>query len=87
MRFNKAIEYIISRSVISNNSSELLYNTIVLKDREKDLLLVFATVARHLLKGKEGLLLLLVICSEVCHNSQEEYLIRRGPDIIRDVNS
>ena len=69
IRFNKATKYIIKNGIISNKGSELPYNTVVFKDQEKDHSLIFATVARYLLKGKESLLLLLVVCSKVCHNS------------------
>ena len=42
-----------------------MYNTVILKDRKKDRELVFFTIARHLLKSKKGLLLLLVVQSKV----------------------
>ena len=69
IRFNKVTKYIIKSGIISNKGSELLYDIVVFKDQKKDRLLIFVIVARYLLKGKEGLLLFLVICSKVYHNS------------------
>ena len=69
IRFNKAIRYIIKNGIINNKGSKLLYNTVIFKDLKKDRLLIFITVTKYLLKGKEGLLLLLIMCSKVYHNN------------------
>jgi len=46
---NRTAKDIVWRSVISYNSSKLLLNVVILKDREKDRELVVSAVARHLL--------------------------------------
>jgi hypothetical protein len=65
MGFNHTIEDVVWGSVISYNSSKLICNAIILKDREKDRELVFSTMARHLLESKKSLLLLLIIRGKV----------------------
>jgi hypothetical protein len=72
--------------VVGDNSSKLLYNAIIFKDRKKNRELVFSTMARHLLEGKKGLLLLLIIRGKVCANCQEKPSIWGGPNIKRDMN-
>jgi len=36
MGFNKATKNVIRRGIISDNSTKLLYNAVILKDREKN---------------------------------------------------
>jgi hypothetical protein len=42
-----------------------VYNAVILKDKEKDKELVFSAMAKHLLKSKKSLLLLLVVQGKV----------------------
>jgi hypothetical protein len=49
---DRTIEDVIWRGVVSYNSSKLVYNTVILQDREKDRELVFATMAKDLLESK-----------------------------------
>ncbi len=65
MGFNRMIKDVIWGSVIKYNSSKLLYDTVILKDREKDRELIFFTIIKHLLKNKKGLLFLLIIQNKV----------------------
>ena len=65
MGFNRTTEDVVWGSIISYNSYKLVYNAVILKDREKDRELVFSTMARHLLESKESLLLLLVVRGKV----------------------
>jgi hypothetical protein len=52
-----------------------VYNAIILKDKEKDRKLVFFAIAKHLLKSKEGLLLLLVVRGKVGANYKKKLSI------------
>jgi hypothetical protein len=63
--FNRTTEDVIWGSVVGYNSSKLVCNAIILKDRKKDRELVFSAMARHLLESKKGLLLLLVVRGKV----------------------
>jgi len=49
MLLNYTTKDVVWRSVISYNSSKLLLNVVILKDREKDRELVFSTMTKHLL--------------------------------------
>ena len=86
MGFNRTIKHVIWGSVISYNSSKLLHDAVMLKDREKNRELVFSAIIRYLLKSKKGLLLLLVVRDKVGADCEEKLSIWGGPDIKRDVD-
>jgi len=46
---NRTTKDVVWEGVVSYNSSKLLLNPVILKDREKDRELVISTMARHLL--------------------------------------
>jgi len=68
MGLDKTIKNVIWGGIISNNNFKLSYNVVILKDRKKNRKLVFFIMARHLLKDKIGLLLLLIVRSKVYTN-------------------
>ena len=68
MLLNCTTKDVIWRGVVSYNSSKLLLNTIILKDKAKDKELVFSAIAKHLLQSKKGLLLLLLVRGKVRAN-------------------
>ncbi len=86
MGFNRTIKHVIWGSVISYNSSKLLHDAVMLKDREKNRELVFSAIIRYLLKSKKGLLLLLIIQNKVGADYEKKPSIWGGPDIKRDIN-
>ena len=65
MGFNKATKNVIRRGIISDNSTKLLYNAIILKDREKNWKLGFFIIVRDYLEGEKGLLPLLIVRNKV----------------------
>ena len=65
MGFNKATKNVIRRGIISDNSTKLLYNAIILKDKEKNWKLGFFTIIRDYLEGEKGLLPLLIVRNKV----------------------
>jgi len=65
MGFNKATKNVIRRGIISDNSTKLLYNAIILKDREKNWKLGFFIIVRDYLEGEKGLLPLLIVYNKV----------------------
>jgi hypothetical protein len=65
MDFNCTTKDVVWGSVVSYNSSKLVYNAVILKDKEKDRELVFSAMAKHLLESKKSLLLLLVVQGKV----------------------
>jgi hypothetical protein len=68
-------------SIVSNNSPELSYDAVILKNWKKDIKLVLTAIAKYRTKGKEGLLSLEKICSIMCTNCQKKVLIRGGLNI------
>jgi hypothetical protein len=54
--FNDLIKCVVWTSIIGNNSPKFSYNTIILKDRKKDIKLVLTAMASYRTKGKKGLL-------------------------------
>src|ERR1700722_1619831 len=73
---------IICTSIITHNSSKLVKNAIVLKDRKKSCKLIISTMAFHYRKANKSFnMLLLKMIYTVCNNSKQKVLIWRGPDI------
>ena len=64
--FNNLTKCVVWTSIISNNSPELLYDVVILKDWKKDIKLVLTTMASYRTKGKEGLLSLKEMCGVIC---------------------
>jgi hypothetical protein len=64
--FNNLTKCIIWTSIIGNNSPELSYDAVILKDRQKDIKLVLTAMASYCTKGKKGLLSLKEMCGVMC---------------------
>jgi hypothetical protein len=69
MSFYYIIEYIVRTSIITYNSPKLFYNTIILKDREKNSKLLLSSIVCYYTKYKEGLPKLLLIINKIDNNS------------------
>ena len=65
MLLNYTTEDVIWGGVVNYNSSKLLLNIVILKDREKDRELIFSIIAKHLLQSKKNLFLLLIVRGKV----------------------
>src|ERR1700722_20137607 len=67
---------IICASIITYNSSKLVKNAIVLKDRKKSCKLIISTIAFYYRKANKSLdMLLLKMIYIVCNNSKQKVLI------------
>jgi hypothetical protein len=86
MGFNRTTKDVIWGSVISYNSSKLVHDAVILKDRKKDRELIFSAIIRHLLESKKGLLLFLIVRDKVSADCEKKSSIWEGPDIKRDMN-
>ena len=86
MGFNRTTKDVIWGSVVSYNSSKLLHDTVILKNRKKNRKLVFSAIARHFLESKKGLLFLLIVRGKVGADCEEKPSIWGGPDIKKDVD-
>jgi hypothetical protein len=66
MIFNNLTKCVVWTSIIGNNSPEFSYDTVILKNRKKDIKLVLTAMASYRTKGKEGLLSLQEMCGVMC---------------------
>jgi hypothetical protein len=65
MGFNRTTKDVIWGSVVSYNSSKLLHDAVILKNKKKNRELIFSAMARHFLKSKKGFLLFLIVQNKV----------------------
>jgi hypothetical protein len=86
MGFNRTIKNVIWNSVINYNSSKLLHDAVILKDREKDRELIFSVIIKYLLESKKGLLLFLIVRNKVGADYKEKSSIWGNSDIKKDVD-
>jgi hypothetical protein len=86
MGFNRTIKDVIWGSVVSYNSSQLLHDAVILKDREKNKELIFSVMIRYLLKSKKDLLLFLIVRGKVGADCEKKLSIWRDPNIKRNID-
>ena len=67
--FYYSIKGIVYTSIITNNSPKLLYNTIILKDKEKNRKLLVSTMVYYCTKYNKSLVILFKTVNKVYYNS------------------
>ena len=72
---NYIIEDVIYARIIANNSSNLLYNTIILENRKEGSLLITSAVAGYYRKCKENIKMPLLYVDKISANSKEKMII------------
>jgi hypothetical protein len=60
---------IVCTSIITNDSPKLLYNAIILKDKEKNRKLLVSTIVCYCTKCNKSLKILFKTINKVCYNS------------------
>jgi len=83
---NRIIEDVIYARIIANNSSNLLYNTIILENRKESSLLMISAIARYCRKCKKNIKMPLLYVNKISANGKEKIIIWRRPDIHRKMN-
>ena len=81
------IECIIYYRVISNNSSELSKNPVLLQQQKESNLLLVSAISYYRTKSKKSFYPLLLTINKVGANSKEKVVIQRGLDINREINT
>ena len=76
MFLDRTAKDVIQGGVVSYDSSKLLFNIVILKDREKDQELVVSTMAKHLLQSKKGFLLLMFVRGKVGVDREDKLSIQ-----------
>ena len=72
---NYTIKDVICARIITNNGSNLLYNTIILKNKKEDSLLITSTMAKYYRKYKENIKMPLLYINKISANSKEKTII------------
>jgi hypothetical protein len=72
---NRTIEDVIYARIIANNSSNLLYNTVILKNRKEGSLLMTSAIAGYYRKYKENIKIPLSYINKIGVNSKEKIII------------
>jgi len=72
---NYIIKDVICARIIANNSSNLSYNTIILKNRKEGSLLMISAIARYYRKCKENIKMPLLYVNKMSANGKEKIII------------
>ena len=80
-------EFIICSIVIKYNSTQLLYNPVVLKYWKESILLLVFIMRGYRTKAKKSIYKLFLAINKIAINYKKKMIIWRGPDINREVNT
>ena len=72
---NYIIEDVIYARIIANNSSNLLYNTVILENRKEGSPLITSTIAGYYRKYKENIKMPLLYINKMSANGKEKIII------------
>jgi hypothetical protein len=86
MGFNRTTKDVIWDNVISYNSSKLMHDAVIPKNRKKNRKLIFSAMARHLSKSKKGLLLFLIVRNKMGADCEKKLSIWGDPNIKKDMD-